>query len=538
MSFANRARLRLVLATIAIAALAGATVGLLSGGTTPASAATGEPTIIQDAAALANNPTRTLQIFRSLGVEIIRVPLVWNSVAADPSSRTEPTNPYPDADWVGYDTLLAEAQLYGIRVDLMPTGPAPLWATTPGAPNGFAPVWKPSAAAYGAFVDAAATRYTGNYIPAGEAAPLARINFWELWNEGNWSPSLAPQVPTTGSASYVSAAEDRSLIDQAYVALEQTGHAHDTIVEASLSPDQSQVVVPASQGSVAPPLAFLRDLYCVDPAYHRLQGAAAAALGCPTTSAASQQFASKNPGLFRSTGIGVHPYGYGNPPTIAAFQNPDSVEFAGIPALIRALGRIQRTYGASKSLAIYNTEYGYEPRPPQRNAQFPTPTTAASYLNWAEYLSYKNPRIASYDQYLLYDGSDWFTTGLIAKGLKLLPSFYAFRMPLWLPVTSTKRGRSLEVWGCVRPAHNATVDTGQAQYVEIQFARGSSGSFRNLTSLRITNSDGYFDTRINFPSSGQVRLAWEYPQGDTLLADPLLPGQSWIYSRTMSITLR
>ena len=30
-------------------------------------------------------------------------------------------------------------------------------------------------------------------------------------------------------------------------------------------------------------------------------------------------------------------------------------------------------------------------------------------------------------------------------------------MPIWLPATTTKRGRSLEVWGAVRPANNATV---------------------------------------------------------------------------------
>lgn len=533
MSFARRIRVRFVLAASTIAALTAVAAGLLSYAPTPAAASTGQLTMIQDDPALASNTTRTLQIFRSLGIGVIRVPLVWNEIAADANSRTAPADPYPAADWAGFDKLLTEAHQYGIQVNLMPTGPAPLWATTAGAPSGFASVWQPSAAAYGQFVSAAATRYSGSYVPPGASSPLPRVSFWELWNEGNWSPSLSPQVPSSGSSTYVSAAIDRSLIANAWTALQQTGHGHDTIVYGSLSPDQSAVVVPASKTSISPPLAFLRALYCVDSSYRQLRGSAAAALSCPSTKAA---FVANNPALFKASGIGVHPYGYGNPPTRAAFPNANSVEFAGIPNLTKALTRIQRGYGSGKSLAVYNTEYGYEPRPPQTNRQFPTQAQAASYINWAEYLSYKNPRIATYDQYLLYDGSDWFTTGLVLRGRRL-PSFYAFRTPIWLPVTATKRGRALEVWGGARPAHDASVDTGKAQYVEIQFARRSSGHFANFKRVRITSSRGYIDVRVKFPASGRVRLAWEYPSGDSKLNDPLIPGQRWTYSRAMSIKL-
>lgn len=533
MIFARRARARFVLAAAAIAASAGA----LAGGSAPAAASTGELTMMQDNAALAANPLRTLQIFRSLGVEIVRIPLLWSQVAADPGSSTPPSNPYPDANWAPYDKLLIDARRYGIQVDLMPTGPSPLWATAPGAPAGFAAVWEPSAAAYGQFVRATATRYDGTHLAPGSSAPLPRISFWEFWNEGNWAASLAPQVPSAGSSLYIAAAEDRSLIDQAWAALQQTGHGHDTTIYASLSPDQSQVVVPASSTSISPPLSFLRALYCVDSAYRPLRDAAARALGCPASLPAGE-FVADHPALFRATGVGVHPYGYGNPPTRAAFPNANSVEFSEIPQLTRALSRIMRTYHSRKSLAIYNTEYGYEPRPPQTSRQFPPQTVAAQYINWAEYLSYKNPRIATYDQYELYDGNDWFTTGLISPSNRILPSFYAFRMPIWLPLTTTRRGRTLELWGCVRPAHYASVDTGRPQYAVIQFAPGSSGRFRNFRTVRIGNPRGYIDLRLRFPGGGQVRLAWEYPVGDPRLADPLFPGQRWVYSRTVRVTLR
>jgi hypothetical protein len=539
MSLVRRVRLPIAVA-LALSAAAACTVLSLATAP-PAAASSGQLAMFQDQV-INTNPVRTLQILRSLGVGIIRLDLSWKTVAPDATSQTEPggfdpTNPaaYPSANWAQYDTVIQDARADGIQVDLLVDGGAPLWAAGSGAPSGFGSVYKPSAAQYGQFVKAVGTRYSGSYTPPGASSPLPRISFWELWNEGNWSPALSPQVPTAGSGTYVAAAENRSLIDAAWPALQQTGHGSDTIIYGSLSPDQSQLVVPVSATSASPPIAFVRTLYCLNASYRPLQGTAARAVGCPGS---KYGFVAQNPALFKASGIGVHPYGYGNPPNRAEFPNPNSVEFAEIPQLQRDLTRMLRAYGSRRPLGIYNTEYGYEPRPPQRSRMFVKPTTAAAYINWAEYLSYKNRGVATYDQYKLYDGSDWFTTGLINRSNKLLPSFYAYRMPIWLPVTSTRRGRSLEVWGCIRPANNARIDTGKAQYAYVQFARGRSGRFTNFKRVRVVNSRGYIDLRIKFPSSGHVRLAWEYPSGDSKLADPLTPGHAWIYSRAMSVTLR
>ncbi len=529
MSLHGRIRTTVAAALVALGATAALLTGALSA-VPPAGASTNQMAMFEDSAQLLANPGRTLQILRSLGVGIVRVPLIWNQIAPNPNSRTGPagfdaTNPsaYPAAKWGPYDAIVNDARADGIAIDFLVTGGAPLWATTPGAPSGFASVWKPSAGSYGAFVQAAATRYSS-------------VHFWELWNEGNWGPALAPQV-TSHSSQIVSAGEYRSLLDNGWSALQRTaGHAQDTIVAGSLSPDGSEKLTATD---ISPPLLFLQTLYCVDSSYYQLRGSAAQAVGCPTTSAGSGKFSANNPALFKASGIGVHPYGYGNPPTGAAFPNPDSVEFSEIPQFTRGLDRIQRVYGSHRHLAIYNTEFGYETRPPQTSRQFPTPTTAAQYINWAEYLSWKNPRLATTNQYLLFDGNGWFTTGLIFPSKRLKPSFYAYRMPVWMPVTATKRGRTLEVWGCVRPAHFANIDTnGHAQAVDIQFARGSSGKFTTIKAVSVTSARGYFDVRIKFPASGQVRLAWEYPVGDQKLADPLLPGKSWIYSRVTSITLQ
>ena len=62
-----------------------------------------------------------------------------------------------------------------------------------------------------------------------------------------------------------------------------------------------------------------------------------------------------------------------------------------------------------------------------------------------------------------------------------------------LPSTSTPKGGKLEVWGAVRPASFAKLDTGQAQIVEIQFQAGSRGAWQVLDTVAIANSRGYFD---------------------------------------------
>ena len=105
-------------------------------------------------------------------------------------------------------------------------------------------------------------------------------------------------------------------------------------------------------------------------------------------------------------------------------------------------------------------------------------------------------------------------------------------MPVYLPRTSARRGRALLVWGCVRPAHYAAIDTHLAQYVKVQFRRGRRGSFTTVKQVKLTNPRGYFETRVSFPESGTVRLSWSYPAND-----PLLPTGT-IYSRLQQITVR
>jgi hypothetical protein len=212
--------------------------------------------------------------------------------------------------------------------------------------------------------------------------------------------------------------------------------------------------------------------------------------------------------------------------------------------LTYALDRLQRVYGSSRKLPVYSTEYGYMTSPPKPRYSAKDhgynvdQATAARYLNWAEYLSYKNPRIASYDQYLLNDPEKPNAPSDYASGLESWdghpkPGYAAFRMPLWLPKTSASSGQSIEVWGGARPAPFASLDTGGAtQSVNIQFEPNGSGTFTTLSTVAITNPFGYFDTQVTFPSSGTVRLSYTYPMTDMLMA----PGET-VYSREQPVTV-
>jgi hypothetical protein len=481
------------------------------------------------------NPSGTLAELQRLGVASIRVFVPWSPIAPSPQSRVPPANAasspaaYVDAPWAPFDAIVRDATARHIRVALTLEGPPPQWAAGRGAPAGTPAAgadWEPSPSAYGTFVRAAGTRYSGRYTPAGGSTPLPRVSIWSIWNEPNYGPQLAPQA-IDQSTIEVAPRLYRGLVDAAWTALGATGHAHDTILIGELAPRGITVGNNPGNFSGMVPLRFVRALYCVDADLHVLQGAAAAARGCPTTAGASKGFAASHPGLFQASGIAVHPYPQGaEPPNAQVPDEPDYADLASLPRLERLLDAITRTYGSSRRFDLYSTEFGYKTNPPFIAGA--APGLAAEYLNWAEYLSWRDPRIRSYDQYLLTDppsteGSQ-FATGLQFADGKPKATYSAFRMPIFLPVTRGAHGQALEVWGCVRPAYAAGRATGVPPAVRIGLRTGS-GTFKVIDTVSITDRNGYFDTRVRFPSTGAVQLAWTSPGGPT------------IYSRTVAITI-
>jgi hypothetical protein len=482
-----------------------------------------------------SDPAATLDQLRRLGVQRVRVFVPWDSLAPDPTSRQRPPGfdaadpaAYPASNWAIYDTIVQDTRARGMGVDFTLGPPPPLWASGKGAPD---PVrqteWRPSAKEFGLFVRAIGTRYSGRYIPAGSSAPLPRVDFWSIWNEPNLGIELAPQA-IHHSTVEVSSALYRNLLDAAWSALQATGHGRDTVLIGEVAPAGATVGnnVPGNFAAMAP-LRFLRALYCVDAAYQPLRGAAATASKCPSTATGSANFAQAHPALFDATGFADHPYPQGLPPDEPTPDEPDFAELADIPRLEQVLDTLQRVYGSRKQFPIFSTEFGYQTTPPDSEAGTVSPGLAAEYLNWSEYLSWRDPRIRSYDQYLLIDPPRGnFASALEFSNGAPKPGFYAYRMPIYLPVRATDRGRPLEVWGGVRPAYYVRLDTHALQRARIQFQSASGGPFRTVRMVPLTGRYGYFDVLESFPSSGLVRLSWSYPHGPA------------IFSRTVKITLR
>ncbi len=483
---------------------------------------------------LISQPVQTLDELRRLGVDYVRVSIPWVALAPAPRSRYRPDglnlfspSAYGQRAWARYDAIVRAAQVRGIGVDLDPTGPAPRWATGLGASAGSPPgVWMPAAPPFGAFVEALGRRYNGRYRPPGAATPLPRVSFWSVWNEPNYGSDLAPQA-IDGSTVEASPALYRELLDAAWAALQATGHAQDTILFGELAP--SGITGPGYPGNFSGmvPLRFVRALYCVDQTLRPLTGAAAAARSCPVLPVGAKRFPAEHPALFHATGVAVHPYSQGAlAPDLPTPDEPEYANLASLPRLAQILDSIQSAYGSSTRFPLYSTEYGYKTNPPYI-AGAPL-SLAPAYLNWAEYISWLDPRIRSYDQYLLSDPPSStrskFDSGLEFASGAPKSTLDAFRLPLYLPVTSARRGSRLEVWGCLRPAryaHGQDALTGR-----IEFSRRGGGPYQAVRSVTVSPGSCYFDLTVRFPASGFVRLSWSYPGGTT------------VHSRIVPVSLR
>jgi hypothetical protein len=489
----------------------------------------GPVSIFTSASQIALNPL-TLDQLKRLGVDRIHVYMHWADIAPDPTSRHRPvfdaTNPaaYPAAGWAVYDTIARDAKARGLGLDLALVPPPPGWAAGKGAPNPKTqPEWKPSAAMFGQFVQAVGTRYSGHYTPSGSSKPLPRVDFWSIWNEPNLGTQLAPEV-TPHTQIETSPGLYRGLVDAAWSAFAATGHGHDTILIGEIAP--AGVTTGVGLFNNMPPLRFLRALYCVGADYKPLRGTAARERDCPATAAGSAAFAKTHPGLFHATGFADHPYPQGLPPNEPTPNEPDYAELAKIDNLEHTLDTLQRVYGSDTKFPIWSTEFGYQTTPPDTEAGTVSPTKAAMYLNWSEYLTWLDPRLRSYDQYQLVDSPQGvFATGLETPTGKPKPGYDAYRMPIFLPVTRTTHKHPLVVWGDVRPAPNAARASHRRQQVEIQFMPSSGGAFKTVQTVALSGPHAYFEVRQTFPGSGTVRLRWTPPHG---------PAE---FSRSQAVTL-
>ncbi len=108
----------------------------------------------------------------------------WFQIAPSPNSTKKPNfnatdpNAYPAANWATFDDIVRAAAADGITVDFTLSGGAPALGRGHGPAeaahaNPLFLAWKPNAAAYGQWVKAMGTRYSGHFTPKGATSAAA-----------------------------------------------------------------------------------------------------------------------------------------------------------------------------------------------------------------------------------------------------------------------------------------------------------------------------------------------------------------------------
>ena len=434
-----------------------------------ASAGSGQLAVFEDNGRLVQrgDATReaTLDELQALGVDVIKFQLPWADIA--PRTVTKPSgfdgsDPAAYPGWGPFDSLFSSARARGFRVMLAVGPPAPGWATRKrGDRSG---VDRPSATEYGRFVEAAGKRY-------------GAADLWTLWNEPSHKGFLYPQSTSRGIP--YSPRLYRSLVRAGVAGLARSGNSRDRILFGELLP-----IAPSrrSPRTNMRPILFLREFFCLDSRGRPYRGRAARLRGCS--------------GYKRISGVNgfaYHPYTRPGGPRIAE-SSSDNATIRSISRVTRVLDLARRRGRISgPRLSLWNTEFGYQSNPPDRflGARL---SRIPGFLNESEWMSYRNPRVASYSQYTLVDdplgtGTDasgsWqsglrFSDGRVKSGV-----YDAYRLPLFVRLLGPS---AVEVWGAARPG-------GAGAGVQVQ--QRSSGGYSNLGGpITVSNARGYFRARF------------------------------------------
>ena len=129
----------------------GAAVALALIAPSPAAAAHGQLTVMEDTTQLLSEGpdarNSTLDQFKALGADVVKVRVEWRDIAPDPASNQKPdfdaTDPaaYPAGAWDELDAAVQGIVARGMQPFLMVGPPAPDWATT-GPTKKYIGVWK------------------------------------------------------------------------------------------------------------------------------------------------------------------------------------------------------------------------------------------------------------------------------------------------------------------------------------------------------------------------------------------------------------
>ena len=441
---------RILLAAVAVLCIAapnadGATRGLALGFFDPAFAENDQAAAYQHAAAV--------------GASRVRLMVPWISIAKEaPTNPADPAD--PAYDWRFADQAVRGAVAHHQRLLLDITG-APAWAEGPNrqasAPPG---TWKPDPEAFGAFAQAAATRYSGTYVDA-TGAVLPAVRDWQAWNEPNIYTNLNPQwVTMNGRATEFAPAHYRAMLNAFYVGVKGVSSAN-TIVTAGMAPYGDPGV-----GRRIMPVRFWRSLTC---------------LAKPCSAPAKFDVAAH------------HPYGVRGPTSPAL--NADDAAVPDVDKIRDVIAKAvtRKRVSPARSKPMWVTEISWDSSPPdpdgipsQRHARW---LEQALYVLWKQGVSVvtwfrivdepPNPGYSSTSQ-----------SGVFLRNWQPKPAATAFRFPF---VVERVGSSSVRLWG-------KSPRTGQTT-VEI---RSPSGSWRQLITTR-PGSSHVFSVRAKLRGKAMLR---------------------------------
>jgi len=394
----------------------------------------------------------TLDELRALGTDVVKIQLTWRDVA--PASRpADPSSPSAYG-WETVDAAVAGIRSRGMRPYLTIGGRAPDYATgrRTARING---TFRPSAPELELFARAAGRRYAG------------LVDLWSIWNEPGLTTWIQPQRDSRRRP--LSPSIYRNLYLAGRRGLAATGHAGDTILIGELAPIGSR-----SSNKVGP-VEFIRELACLDRRYRPFRGSARTARRCPAALP-----------RIPTSGFAYHPYTSRRGPRSIP-RARDDAPIGALSRVTRALDRVARRGRLPGRLPLWITEFGFQTNPPDR---FQVPIRRVpGYMDFSEYLAFRNRRVASYAQYTLFDiplrgsGRDRFSDfqqGLrFSNGRRKAGVYGAWRMPLHV---KAGRGNRLGVFGGLRGASPGT---------PVSLSVKTRGSYRRLAPTRL-NSRGYF----------------------------------------------
>jgi aryl-phospho-beta-D-glucosidase BglC (GH1 family) len=463
----------------------------------------------------AGNRTVALNRMKALGVDAVRVSVLWDAVAGKkkPKNGANPRS-YKLANWDKYDDLVRAAQGYGIQVYLDVTPPGPRWTQAKANDPANQKTWKPNAHQFGLFYQAVAKRFSGSYHDENEdKGVLPRVSWWGIGNEPNQGGWLMPQARRIGGHIVpTSPAIYRDLLVAGAGALIRTGHGGDTINMGETAP---LGVAPVSERRPLRPALFLRELFCLNSHLRSYRGSAARARSCSTVKKLS--ILKKLPKLVYAH----HPYTKKTSP-LKKDKSKDAITIANLNTLPVLLDKIaKKTKLIPAGLPVVLTEFGWETNPPDRFNGISL-ANQATWDNLGDYAAYLNDRVMATTQFLLFDvppqkqypkntKAYWFTyqSGLFFSNGQPKPSASAYMLPF---VINKAGGGNDLFWGQVRFTPN-----GADQSVQIQRKQGSDW-VADGAPVHVTNSVGFWELNRPAQQGATYRVLWTSPDQSGALA--------------------